>query len=292
MRASSIAAVIALAAGHVAAQSAITESTWQNIVQYTRFARASYAATCATPPNGSVVLNYINDAPTDGHATLFRYDAAKQIVLSFRGTYTPQNWDSDLDFGSTALTIAGTSCSSCNVHTGFQKVYNGIAAQVLSAVNSAIAANPGYTLILTGHSLGGALASLGTVALGARGIKIAATYTYGEPRNGNSALSTYLYTFVPLAKYFRVTHSNDGVPQVPPAFLGFTHHGNEYWQKATGYNNTAATTVLCAPPATGENTNCDLGQRNDIFINYAHVTYTNDVIGNTLHVHDCGAPYP
>jgi len=292
MRTSSIVALALAAVSQVAAQTAITQATWNGIVQYTRFARAAYAVNCTVPPNSSVALTYINNATVDGHATIFRYDAAKQIVLTFRGTATPANWNSDLDFGTTALTIPGTSCSSCNVHTGFQKIYNGLAASVLASTKAALKANPGYSLVIVGHSLGGALASLGAAALGANGVKVATVYTFGEPRNGNSDFGTYLFRFVNKANYFRVTHSNDGVPQVPPAFLGYTHHGDEYWEQATGYNNTAATTVKCAQPLVGENNNCDLGQSNDVFINYAHVTYTNDVIGNVLHVHDCGAAYP
>lgn len=179
---------------------------------------------------------------------------------------------------NTSLTVAGTSCSSCNVHTGFQKVYNGLASQVLSAVKSAVAANPGYSVILTGHSLGGALASLGTAALGANGVKIAATYTFGEPRNGNTAFGNYIYTFVPLANYYRVTHANDGVPQVPPAFLGYLHHGNEYWQQATGYNNTQQTTVLCAPPAIGENNVSSPPLSRNLLVVIKHISRTDVVI--------------
>ncbi|QIW98419.1 hypothetical protein AMS68_003937 [Peltaster fructicola] len=285
--------------------SAISASTYNNIIQYTRFARASYAATCATPPNGSVVLNYFTDSATSSSATLFQWDAGKQIVLSFRGTAVPANWNTDLDFPLTALT--GTSCSGCQVHEGFQKLHNALAPAAISAVKAAVA-KTGYSFVLTGHSLGGALASIATASFGASGIKIAATYTYGEPRNGNSQFGSYALGFVGLANYYRVTHSNDGVPSIPPSAIGFSHHGNEYWEKNSGFNNTQASTVMCASvlnqePLVGKlsafetsadiNQFCNLGTSSgDNPINYAHVSYSNDVIGNVLHIHDCGASYP
>lgn len=124
-------------------------------------------------------------------------------------------------------------------------MHNALAPAAISAVKAAVA-KTGYSFIITGHSLGGALASIATASFGASGIKIAATYTYGEPRNGNSQFGSYALGFVGLANYYRVTHANDGVPSIPPSAIGFSHHGNEYWEKNSGFNNTQASTVMCA----------------------------------------------
>lgn len=145
----------------------------------------------------------------------------------------------------TCIAPGTSSCNSCQVHEGFQKQYNALAPAAISAVQSAIKST-GYSFILTGHSLGGALAALATASFGGSGVKIAATYTYGEPRNGNSNYGSYVIQQTGANNYYRVTHSNDGVPSIPPSAIGFSHHGNEYWQKATGYNNTLATVVECA----------------------------------------------
>jgi predicted lipase len=58
------------------------------------------------------------------------------------------------------LSTAGTK-----VHSGFIRSYNSIADQVISLVGSQLDANPGYTVVSTGHSLGGSLASLAGVSL-------------------------------------------------------------------------------------------------------------------------------
>jgi alpha-beta hydrolase superfamily lysophospholipase len=43
--------------------------------------------------------------------------------------------------------------------------YNSIASTVISTVKSELAAHPGYTLVTSGHSLGGALSSLTAMSL-------------------------------------------------------------------------------------------------------------------------------
>lgn len=144
---------------------------------------------------------------------------------------------------------AGTNCGSCQVHTGFQNYYNSLGPATIAAVKSALTAT-GYSFVLTGHSLGGAMASIAAASFGASGVKISSVYTYGEPRNGNADFSKYVLGFVPQGQYYRVTHANDGVPGVPPAILGFIHHGDEYWQKNAGYTNTQDSTVKCAYSST------------------------------------------
>lgn len=83
---------------------AVDSSTWNNILQYTRFARACYAPSCAVPPNGSTILQYFSGGNTGARATLFQWDSGKQIVLAFKGTSTPDDFVADLVFPATALT--------------------------------------------------------------------------------------------------------------------------------------------------------------------------------------------
>jgi hypothetical protein len=50
-------------------------------------------------------------------------------------------------------------------------------------------------------------------------------YTFGEPRTGNQAYASYMHEAFDAAspettRNFRVTHTNDGIPNLPPAELG------------------------------------------------------------------------
>lgn len=87
-----------------------------------------------------------------------------------------------------------------------------MANDVSTAVSNALASYAGSSLIVTGHSLGGGLAALAASSLAGQGHQLTA-YTYGEPRNGNPAFTSYINSQVP--NYYRVTHYNDGVPQIP-----------------------------------------------------------------------------
>jgi hypothetical protein len=51
-------------------------------------------------------------------------------------------------------------------------------------------------------------------------------YNYGSPRVGNKALATYITAQGP---NYRVTHTNDIVPRLPPRAFGFSHTSPEYW---------------------------------------------------------------
>lgn len=216
-------------------------STFDNIIHYTSYAAAAYAETCPTLPYGSAIINTFNYTNTDTKAVLYHEASSNSVIVAFRGSAFPRNLDQDFLFTLTPLTVPGTSCSSCQVHQGFQTIYNSMANDISSAVSNALSSFPGSSLLVTGHSLGGGLAALAASSLAAQGHKLT-VYTYGEPRNGNPAFTSYINSQVP--NYYRTTHYNDGVPQIPPPLLGFEHHGTEYFQSQQN-GNTASSTLKC-----------------------------------------------
>ncbi|OBZ80292.1 Lipase, partial [Choanephora cucurbitarum] len=97
-------------------------------------------------------------------------------------------------------------------------------------------ANPDYKILVTGHSLGGALAVLGGMDLTQRDKRITSSnlkiFTYGGPRVGNKAFANYVVNSkVPV---FRSVNKSDPIPQSPPPTVGFVHPGVEAWKKVTG----------------------------------------------------------
>jgi predicted lipase len=87
-------------------------------------------------------------------------------------------------------------------------------------------------IFISGHSLGGALALLASVDIKEtlKPSNKITLYTYGQPRVGNQAWATYVYSLFP-NNYIRVTHADDAVPHMPPRLVGFKHAGNEVWFK-------------------------------------------------------------
>ncbi|KAK6383039.1 hypothetical protein LTS17_003709 [Exophiala oligosperma] len=117
-------------------------------------------------------------------------------------------------------------CSGCQAHSGFLDSWNSAKSIVQGAVDGARQANPSYSIVSTGHSLGGALATLAAADLRNSGYNIA-LYTYGSPMVGNVALATFITG--QSGGNYRVTHANDIVPKLPGYPLGFASVSPEYW---------------------------------------------------------------
>ncbi|KAL6759740.1 Alpha/Beta hydrolase protein [Haematococcus lacustris] len=82
-----------------------------------------------------------------------------------------------------------------------------------------------WRVYITGHSLGGALATLCAYELAARqsperARQAITMYSFGAPRAGNKAFAARYNTLVPDS--WRVTNSNDIIPSVP-RLLGYAH---------------------------------------------------------------------
>lgn len=79
-----------------------------------------------------------------------------EIVVAFRGSSDLRNWIADFDF----IQVSYDYCDGCYVHDGFKESWDEIKSYALSYVESAFATYPDYTLVVTGHSLGAAVATL------------------------------------------------------------------------------------------------------------------------------------
>lgn len=90
-------------------------------------------------------------------------------MLSFRGSRTISTWVANLDFG---LTDTDDLCKGCEAHGGFWKSWKTVADDIKSKIDAGLKKHPGYTVVLTGHSFGAAIATLGGTALRNDGYKI------------------------------------------------------------------------------------------------------------------------
>lgn len=78
------------------------------------------------------------------------------------------------------------------MHRGFLGAWNSISADVEKAIKAAIASNPAYSVVISGHSLGGALAELAFGSFKTQpALKISKLFTYGAPRVGDVKFANY-----------------------------------------------------------------------------------------------------
>lgn len=186
-------------------------------------------------------------------------DTVKQeIVLAFRGSVSIRNWVTD-------LSLALDDCDEelgypdCKVHSGFRGAWQDTEPLAMSYVDAALAQYPNYTLVLTGHSLGGAAATVAAAYLRKAG-RSCDLYTYGSPRVGNEAFALYMGATAKGFNY-RVTHFDDPVPQLPPAsaLLGsYRHTSPEYWIMSENSTTTPSVSDIQVCPGT-HNESCNAG---------------------------------
>ncbi|KAK1827862.1 putative lipase protein, partial [Podospora conica] len=152
----------------------------------------------------------------------------RAIIVSFRGSVSVRNWIVDFIF----LQVPCTLSLGCLAHAGFLSAWKEISTPVLRSVAAARAAHPSYKIIVTGHSLGAAVATLAAGHLRKDGKHADVDlYTFGSPRVGNYFLAKTI-TDQPGREY-RVTHAADPVPRLPPIVLNYAHTAPEYWLQST-----------------------------------------------------------
>jgi hypothetical protein len=131
-------------------------------------------------------------------------------VLAFRGTSRPgEEWDRAVVQWLTNLNFSQVAVKERRIHAGFVEAVDLVWEHLHGPIRQAAAT--GSRLWLTGHSLGGALATLAAARLLAESICPTAVYTFGAPRVGDEA---FAHAYQPVLH--RVENGNDIVCHVPP----------------------------------------------------------------------------
>ncbi|XP_010241579.1 PREDICTED: feruloyl esterase A-like isoform X2 [Nelumbo nucifera] len=183
------------------------------------------------------------------------------IVIAFRGTQerSIQNWIEDLFWKQLDLKYPGTP--DAMVHHGFYSAYHNttIRPGVLHAVKRAKNFFGDLDIMVTGHSMGGAMASFCALDLvvnyGTHNVQV---MTFGQPRTGNAAFVSYFKKHVP--NTIRVTHGHDIVPHLPPYYSYFPqktyqHFPREVWLYNIGWGSLVYT-VEKVCDGSGEDPTC------------------------------------
>ncbi|XP_010558482.1 PREDICTED: probable feruloyl esterase A isoform X2 [Tarenaya hassleriana] len=189
------------------------------------------------------------------------------IVIAFRGTqeHSIQNWVSDLFWKQ--LDLNYPDMPDAMVHHGFYSAYHNTSVRpaVLSAVKQAKNYYGDIDIIVTGHSMGGAMASFcGLDLVVNEGEEKVQVMTFGQPRVGNAAFASYYSMLVP--NTFRITHDHDIVPHLPPYYYYFPqktyhHFPTEVWLRDVGYGYLIIYGVEKVCDNTGEDPTCSRSVR-------------------------------
>eukprot|EP00924_Labyrinthula_sp_SR-Ha-C_P006754 snap_masked-scaffold_29-processed-gene-3.22-mRNA-1 protein AED:1.00 eAED:1.00 QI:0/-1/0/0/-1/1/1/0/303 len=153
------------------------------------------------------------------------YDAAEdRIVVSFRNS---QGLGQLLDGLSYDLVSPNYGCNGCEVADNFLAAWGEIDEEILAAIESISNSRGTNDVLLTGHSLGGAMATHTAADLldryGSRFNIIG--YTFGAPRSGDGTWAVWFRNNFP--NWFRVTNYEDPIPNWLED--GLVHEAQEIW---------------------------------------------------------------
>ncbi|GAA5922444.1 lipase family protein [Sporobolomyces koalae] len=211
-----------------------------------RLAMAAYGdpALCSAVIPGTKILSRFT-SPLGQRGYIAKVPSLKTVVIQFTGTSNFQNAVSDEQFLPISLNSAdcGTGCLG---YSGAVLNYRDAKRATNSFAAAFNALEAGYTLTITGHSLGGAVAAIAGVDLPADFL-----ITFGEFRVGNPATARFIDQ-----KYgsntYRVVHALDSVPAIVPRTINNQHHGRAFLLAGT----TLSSLSECS---SAESLKCDGG---------------------------------
>eukprot|EP01065_Artemidia_motanka_P015398 TRINITY_DN1922_c0_g2_i1.p3 TRINITY_DN1922_c0_g2~~TRINITY_DN1922_c0_g2_i1.p3 ORF type:complete len:433 (+),score=151.14 TRINITY_DN1922_c0_g2_i1:129-1301(+) len=176
-----------------------------------------------------------NTCHHDLQAFVAWHEPSSSILVVFRGTDNFVNWATNLE--TTKANPYGQNGGA--VHAGFYAAWRSLreagvwAAAEKMAIDKAL--SPARVQV-TGHSLGGAMATLAARDFAAETINgmrsIVQLMSVAAPRSGDAQFMVQLHGF--LAASWRLTHNKDVVPHVPLQAMGFQHAGREIYSATTG----------------------------------------------------------
>lgn len=155
-----------------------------------------------TVPQGLTLITTLNtDYDTNPIIGYIAVDQVNNIqYIIFRGTLTDNEWYQDFQISQTSLT------NNIMIHSGFYGLYQQFEPILMKNLISP-------NIIIAGHSLGGALASVSGFNIINSG-RNAVIYTFGKPRVGNIEYASLMNQSYPNS-IFRVENDNDLIPTIP-----------------------------------------------------------------------------
>lgn len=215
----------------------------------------------AGPAEGFVVHSTLYHAKSDLQGYTGVMPSTKTIYVVFRGSSSLLNWLDDFKFLKTEY-LTYPSCQ-CLVHKGFYGASNGLKSQVFESVTF-LQKKYGYKdIVVTGHSLGAAIAQLIMMEL-SLSLPLSGglySYNFGQPRIGDAKYAGFVNTIIDEDHLLRFTHNKDMVPHVPPVEMGYLHSCREVFEDENGKikecSNVNCEDALCADQYSFMDTNTD-----------------------------------
>ncbi|MGA3294776.1 MAG: lipase family protein [Candidatus Acidiferrales bacterium] len=175
----------------------------------------------------------------------FALTSPSQNIIALRGTQSDFEWALDSAIPQVPVPLVWYShgkFQQARVHLGFLVFFILLAEQIFDAAKQF---NTSSLCLVTGHSLGAALAVLASPVLKlVTGNQVIQMYNFAGPRVGNTAFADGYNELVP--ESFRVVNLADMIPMLPPTkIFGWEYaHVGEEWSFLNQSGNVAGNHAL------------------------------------------------
>jgi triacylglycerol lipase len=166
----------------------------------------------ANGPRAATKLGYKAKLVSKGGAEMLVATGKTDLWIAFRGTEPAVLNDVLADL----KVFKNTAAKGGKVHGGFQNEVNDLWLDVVDVLAKNDKLKNPRDVYYTGHSLGAAMATIS-----AHRISPKALFTFGSPRVGGPIFVKSIS-----CPHTRCMNNNDIVCRIPPAWLGFRHHGD------------------------------------------------------------------
>lgn len=204
-----------------------TGLTAGNAYWMARIAKAVYFKVSNTDPTPDTQA-ILNDLKSDDDGFLNVYGFNKNSAqaafieheayycIAFRGTDEIADWLDNIN-------AVSEETEDGIFHRGFLNSVDDVWDELITLLKEKRWEKP-KPLMITGHSLGGAMASIATARLHAINIPFKSVYTFGQPRAMTPETADHFNAMFK-KNYFRFHNNNDLVTRVPARVMGYSHVG-------------------------------------------------------------------
>ncbi|XP_066348335.1 uncharacterized protein [Miscanthus floridulus] len=181
---------------------------------------------------------FLDNVSTDTQVAIWRDSSRRRLVVAFRGTEQSRWKDLRTDLmlvpaGLNPERLGGDFKQEVQVHSGFLGAYDSVRNRIMTLIKYAVGFQdeedaetiPSWHVYVTGHSLGGALATLLALELSSsqmakNGVIFVTMYNFGSPRVGNRRFAEVYNAKV--KDSWRIVNHRDIIPTVP-RLMGYCH---------------------------------------------------------------------
>ncbi|HEY9737799.1 MAG TPA: lipase family protein [Trichocoleus sp.] len=174
----------------------------------------------ALPDMETTLIQSEDSGFTDTQVAFLHKEGSERTYVVFRGSDKSVDWMNNFQFRQQVYPY-GDGNSDVKFHRGFMAAYFAVRDRLLPAVKDITSPH----IVVTGHSLGGALATIAALDMQynitSKSSQTISAYTFGAPRVGNRALVASYNNRVPNS--YRYVFGWDIVTRIPRAWQDYTH---------------------------------------------------------------------